>query len=88
MGKHTIKKCLNTGNWVQMCPALKNVTSKNIAYFSELVLHNGTFDTQRLMIFVGDDVCGRVQLDYCPFCGTNIETKHKVGGQDEYDYSI
>lgn len=69
------KKCINTGNWIEMCTTLNDVSTRGVAYFDQVVMHSGSFNTQRLLIAVGDNSRGRVQLDYCPFCGSNIETK-------------
>ncbi|QGA11027.1 hypothetical protein GFH30_06310 [Acinetobacter wanghuae] len=79
MSNISIKKCINTGNWVEMCPTLHEVTTRGIAYFEQVAMHNGSFNTQRLLVAVGNNTRGRVQLDYCPFCGSDIQTKHDGG---------
>ena len=75
------KKCINTGNWIEMCPTLSEVSTRGVAYFEQVVMHSGTFNSQRLLVAVGDNNRGRVQLDYCPFCGSSIETKQDEVGK-------
>lgn len=71
-----MKECkLNEkANWFEMCDFLKEVAVGESAGFTQAVLTVRSEKTRRLAIHVGNKAKGIVELNYCPFCGENIET--------------
>lgn len=68
--------CKNTGNWIEMCDFLKEVTTNNYGDIEAQVMSNRGKNSRRLRIVAGK-LKNKVEFNHCPFCGVNIETMHK-----------
>ena len=71
------EKCVNTGNWIEMCESLADVTSNGFGGISAQVMSSRKLESRRLSIVAGRAKGNKVELNYCPFCGANIVTEHK-----------
>ncbi|RYL25076.1 hypothetical protein [Acinetobacter piscicola] len=76
------EKCVNTGNWLNMCESLKEVTTHHYGDIEAQVMTVRDRKSSRLEIVAGRFKKNRVALNYCPFCGANIVTKHKEQGHE------
>ena len=76
------EKCVNTGNWIEMCESLTEATSKQYGDIQAQVMSVRSQNYSRLRIAVGRYKVNRVELNYCPFCGVDIETEHKEQDRD------
>lgn len=72
------EKCVNTGNWITMCDSLKEVTTHKYGDIEAQRMSRREVDSVRLQIVAGRFKKNRVVLNYCPFCGVDIRTKHKA----------
>lgn len=70
-------KCVNTGNWLNMCDALSEVTRNEYGDIQAQRMSHREINSARLRIVAGRFKKNRVALNYCPFCGVDIRTKHK-----------
>ena len=70
-------KCVNTGNWINMCEFLKKVTTHHYGDIEAQVMTTRNRESSRIRIVAGRFKKNRVELNYCPFCGVDIETEHK-----------
>lgn len=71
------EKCINKGNWIEMCDFLKKVVANQYGDIQEQVMRNRKTNKTRLRIVAGKFQKNRVQLNYCPFCGVDITTEYK-----------
>ncbi|MDQ8951978.1 hypothetical protein RFH42_03290 [Acinetobacter rudis] len=69
--------CKNTGNWLEMCEALSEVTRNEYGDIQAQRMSHRAADSVRLQIVAGRFKKNRVVLNHCPFCGVDIRTKHK-----------
>ncbi|MFC2995145.1 hypothetical protein ACFODO_07640 [Acinetobacter sichuanensis] len=76
------EKCVNTGNWLNMCESLKEVTTHHYGDIEAQVMTTRDRGSSRLEIVAGRFKKNRVALNYCPFCGADIITKQKEQGHD------
>ncbi|WP_151775919.1 hypothetical protein [Acinetobacter colistiniresistens] len=74
-------KCINTGNWVEMCDSLKKCIEENIGDLSTQVRTRFSDGANRLAITAGRFKKNKVGLAYCPACGEKIETEFKEQSQ-------
>lgn len=80
------KLCENTGNWLNMCESLVDVTSNGFGGISAQVMSSRKLESRRLSIVAGRAKGNKVELNYCPFCGVNIVTEYQDQGvNDESD---
>lgn len=70
--------CKNTGNWIEMCEALIEVTTHEYGDIQARIMTHRETGSVRLQVVAGRFKKNRVELNYCPFCGVNIETHHKT----------
>ncbi|WP_180155167.1 hypothetical protein [Acinetobacter sp. YH12045] len=75
-------KCENTGNWINMCEALSEVTSNSYGDITAQIKSRRDMDSRRISIVAGKSRGNRVELNYCPFCGADIATEHKEPAND------
>jgi len=75
--------CINTGNWINMCAALLDVTRNQYGDIQSQVWANRNNNTSRLLIVAGRFKKNRVALNNCPFCGENIATSYKDSSEDK-----
>ncbi len=73
------KKCVNTGNWIEMCEALKDVTRNQYGDIQAQTMTHFDSGSVRLRIVSGRFKKNRVILNHCPFCGVDITTEHGKG---------
>ena len=71
------EQCLNTGNWIQMCDALQEVTTHEYGDIQAQRMSQREINSTRLQIVAGRFKKNRVVLNHCPFCGVDIRTEHK-----------
>ena len=76
------EKCVNTGNWIEMCESLTEATSKQYCDIQAQVMSVRSQNSSRLRIAVGRYKVNRVELSFCPFCGVDIRTEHKEPAND------
>lgn len=76
------EKCVNTGNWLNMCDFLKEVTTHHFGDIEAQTMTTRDRESSRLRIIAGRFKKNRVELNYCPFCGVNIETEHEEPTHD------
>ncbi|ENV18784.1 hypothetical protein [Acinetobacter guillouiae] len=76
------KKCVNNGNWLNMCESLKEVTTHHYGDIEANVMTTNDRKSSRLEIVAGRFKKNRVALNYCPFCGVDIVTQHKEQSHD------
>ena len=76
------EKCVNTGNWIEMCDALSDVTRNQYGDTQVQVMSARSQNTSRLRIVAGRFKNNRVELNFCPFCGVDIRTEHKERAND------
>lgn len=74
-------KCVNTGNWIEMCEFLSEVTRNQYGDIQALTMRRRNIDSRRLEIVAGRFEKNRVALNFCPFCGVDIRTEHKEQSQ-------
>ena len=70
-------KCVNTGNWLNMCDALSEVTRNEYGDIQAQRMSHRKINSARLQIVAGRFKKNRVILNHCPFCGVDIRTEHK-----------
>ena len=70
-------KCVNTGNWLNMCDALSEVTRNEYGDIQAQRMSHRKINSARLQIVAGRFKKNRVVLNHCPFCGVDIRTEHK-----------
>lgn len=75
-------KCVNTGNWINMCEFLKEVTTHHYGDIEAQVMTTRDRESSRIRIVAGRFKKNRVELNYCPFCGVDIRTEHKEQAND------
>ncbi len=75
------KKCVNTGNWVEMCDSLNRCISDGMGDFDTQIRVRFSDSAERLAITAGRFKKNKVQISYCPACGENIETVFKEQSQ-------
>ena len=71
------EQCTNTGNWIEMCEFLSEVTRNQYGDIQGMIMSRRDIDSRRLEIVAGRFVKNRVALNFCPFCGVDIRTEHK-----------
>ena len=71
------EKCVNTGNWIEMCEFLSEVTRNEYGDIQAQRMSHRKINSARLQIVAGRFKKNRVALNYCPFCGVDIRTEHK-----------
>lgn len=76
------KLCVNTGNWIEMCYSLNEVTRNGYGDIQAQHMSHMELNSNRLQVVAGRFKKNRVVLNYCPFCGVNIQTEHKEGSND------
>ncbi|MDQ9019875.1 hypothetical protein RFI02_02015 [Acinetobacter sichuanensis] len=76
------EKCVNNSNWLNMCKSLKEVTTHHYGDIEAQVMTTKDRESSRLEIVAGRFKKNRVALNYCPFCGVDIVTKHKEQGHE------
>ena len=76
------EKCVNTGNWLNMCESLSEVTRNEYGDIQAQRMSHRKINSARLQIVAGRFKKNRVALNYCPFCGVNIQTEHKEPTND------
>ena len=76
------EKCVNTGNWIEMCEFLSEVTCNQYGDIQAQVMSARSQNTSRLRILAGCFKNNRVELNFCPFCGVDIITQHKEKSND------
>lgn len=74
--------CLNTGNWIQMCDALQEVTTHEYGDIQAQLMSQREINSTRLQIVAGRFKKNRVAFNHCPFCGVDIQTEHKEPAND------
>lgn len=74
-------KCVNTGNWIEMCDALEKCTDEKIGDLGTQVRTRISDGANRLAVTAGRFKKNTVGLNYCPACGENIETVFKEQSQ-------
>ena len=77
------EKCVNTGNWIEMCEFLSEVTRNQYGDIQGLTLSRRDIDSRRLEIVAGRFKKNRVALNFCHFCGVDIRTEHKEQEQSQ-----
>lgn len=77
------EKCVNTGNWVNVCDFLQEVVHHKYGDIDANVMTTSDRKSSRLEIVAGRFKKNRVALNYCPFCGVNIVTEHKEPDHDQ-----
>jgi len=75
-------KCVNTGNWINMCEFLKEVSTHHYGDIEAQVMTTRDRESSRIRIVAGRFKKNRVELNYCPFCGVDIRTEHKEQAND------
>ena len=75
-------KCVNTGNWLNMCDALSEVTRNEYGDIQAQRMSHRKINSARLQIVAGRFKKNRVVLNHCPFCGVDIRTEHKEPTND------
>jgi len=75
-------KCVNTGNWLNMCDALSEVTRNEYGDIQAQRMSHREINSVRLQIVAGRFKKNRVVLNHCPFCGVDIRTEHKEQAND------
>lgn len=76
------EKCVNTGNWLNMCDALSEVTRNEYGDIQAQRMSVRSIKSSRLRIVAGRFKNNRVELNFCPFCGVDIHTEHKEQAND------
>ena len=76
------KKCVNTGNWIEMFEFLAEVTHNQYGDIQAQVMRARSQNTSRLRIITGRFNKNRVELNFCPFCGVDIITQHEEQTHD------
>lgn len=76
------EKCVNTGNWLNMCDALSEVTRNEYGDIQAQRMIHFELDSARLQIVAGRFKKNRVVLNHCPFCDVDIRTEHKEPTND------
>ena len=76
------ERCVNTGNWIQMCDVLSEVTRNEYGDIQVRTMRRRDIDSRRLEIVAGRLKNNRVALNFCPFCGVDIRTEHKEPNND------
>lgn len=76
------KQCVNTGNWIEMCEFLSEVTRNQYGDIQGQVMSMREINSSRLEIVAGRFKKNRVALNYCPFCGVDIITQYKELNND------
>ena len=76
------EKCVNTGNWLNMCESLSEVTRNEYGDIQAQRMSHRKINSARLQIVAGRFKKNRVALNYCPFCGVDIRTEHKEPTND------
>ena len=71
------EQCKNTGNWIEMCNALTEVTRNEWGDIQAQRMSHREIKSARLQIVAGRFKKNRVVLNHCPFCGVDIRTEHK-----------
>ena len=71
------EKCVNNGNWIEMCEFLSEVTRNQYGDIQAQVMSVRSQNASRLRIVAGRFKKNRVELNFCPFCGVKIETDYK-----------
>ena len=74
--------CVNTGNWIQMCDVLSEVTRNEYGDIQAQRMSHRKINSARLQIVAGRFKKNRVVLNHCPFCGVDIRTEHKEPAND------
>lgn len=69
--------CNNTGNWIDMCDGLSEVTRHEYGDIRAQPMSHCEINSSRLQIVAGRFKKNRIILNYCPFCGVDIRTVHK-----------
>ncbi len=75
-------KCVNTGNWLNMCDVLSEVTRNEYGDIQAQRMSHREINSARLQIVAGRFKKNRVVLNHCPFCGVDIRTEHKEQTND------
>lgn len=75
------EQCTNTGNWIEMCEFLSEVTRNQYGDIQAQVMSVRSQNASRLRIVAGRFKKNRVELNFCPFCGVKIETDYKEQSQ-------
>ena len=77
------EKCVNTGNWIEMCDALTEVTRNQYGDIQAQVMSARSRNASRLRIVAGRFKKNRVELNFCPFCGVDIVTDYQDQGVND-----
>ena len=76
------EQCVNTGNWIEMCEFLSEVTRNEYGDIQAQDMSVRSRNASRLRIVAGRFKKRRVELNFCPFCGVKIETDYKESTND------
>lgn len=71
------EQCVNTGNWIEMCESLTEVTRNQYGDIQAQVMSARSQNASRLRIVAGRFKKNRVELNFCPFCGVDIVTEYQ-----------
>lgn len=77
------EQCVNTGNWIEMCDSLTEVTRNQYGDIQAQVMSARSQNASRLRIVAGRFKKNRVELNFSPFCGVDIVTDYKEQPSNE-----